>query len=61
MERERGLRERAHGKRDEREFVVVAGNAVRAQLAAGAAAMDDGPIAARPRPNGYRLHRALTF
>lgn len=47
VERERGPRERAEHEREEGAFGVVAGDAVGLDDAAGGAAVDDGPLAAR--------------
>ena len=56
---ERWLRDGAHGQRYQGELIVITGDAVRVQLAASAAAMDDRPFAARTHPHRDRLHCSL--
>jgi hypothetical protein len=53
---ERGLRERFGGERHHRPWIVIARDAIRAQVAARFAAVDDRPFTVLPHPDGDRFH-----
>lgn len=55
------LRDGAHGQRYEGDLVVFASNPVGVKLAAGAALVDDRPVAASAHPDGNGLHRSAAI
>ena len=61
LQRERRRRDGFDGERDKRKLIVVSGYSVGFQLAAFSAAVDDGPVSARARPYGDRLHGAVAI
>lgn len=55
---EGGGGQRSHGQSDEGQFVIVAGDAVEADAAAGSAAMDERPFAVASGGHGDGFHLA---